>query len=134
MELSEHTLDQQIDFIRQKSDNYWHLPYEAILASLRELQAIKSSSGLPPKPAKLSADTLNVGDDWYFSEDAYDKLEAAALKLAEQNEALRKDAERYRWILTQAAITDFVFKHTKSSDRHVSSTIDDELAARKELK
>lgn len=32
----------------------------------------KPSSGLPPKPAKLSADTLYTDGDRYFSEKAYD--------------------------------------------------------------
>lgn len=36
------------------------------------------AENLPAKPAKLSADTLCIGGDLYFSEAAYDKLEAAA--------------------------------------------------------
>lgn len=44
-------------------------------------------------------------------------------------EALRVDAERYWWILTQAAVTDFIFKYLKSRERHVSNAIDAARAA-----
>lgn len=36
----------------------------------------------------------------------------------------QEDAERYRWILHQAPITDFIFVFTKSKERHVSNAID----------
>ncbi len=38
--------------------------------------------------------------------------------------ALRKDAERYRWILQQAKITDMIFEYTGYQERHVSNAID----------
>lgn len=44
-----------------------------------------------------------------------------------REDALRKDAERYRWILHQAKITDFIFAYTKSDERHVSNAIDDAM-------
>lgn len=45
----------------------------------------------------------------------------------DREDALQKDAERYRWILHQAKITDFIFAYTKSDERHVSNAIDDAM-------
>lgn len=52
---------------------------------------------------------------------------AAANARAEQNE---KDAGRYRWILKQAQITDFIFRVLNSKERHVSNAIDAAIAAK----
>lgn len=45
-----------------------------------------------------------------------------------ENRELQKDAGRYRWILQQAKITDFIFAYTKSDERHVSNAIDATIA------
>lgn len=37
---------------------------------------------------------------------------------------MMKDVERYRWIMSQAKITDFIFTYTKSTERHVNNAID----------
>lgn len=53
---------------------------------------------------------------------------AAERERADRNQAdadrEHEDAERYRWILHQAPITDFIFVFTKSKERHVSNAID----------
>jgi hypothetical protein len=55
--------------------------------------------------------------------EAADRISA----LEAENAELRKDAERYRWILHQSKITDMIFEYTDSRERHVSNAIDQAL-------
>jgi len=49
-----------------------------------------------------------------------DEITALTIEL----ENAEEDAERYKWILSQAKITDFIFAYTKSKERHISNAID----------
>lgn len=50
--------------------------------------------------------------------------EADAILALPEFQELMRDAKRYRWILHQAKITDFIFKYLESPERHVSNAID----------
>jgi len=52
------------------------------------------------------------------------QLERELTAERERADRNQEDAERYRWILHQAPITDFIFRFTKSNERHVSNAID----------
>lgn len=63
------------------------------------------------------------------SRQAVDEAMAALRELAAERERAdrnQEDAERYRWILSQATITDFIFRCLRSRERHVSNAIDAE--------
>jgi hypothetical protein len=55
------------------------------------------------------------------------RLERAEKAKSERDDA--KDAQRYRWILEQAAITDHIFWYLQSRERHVSNAIDEAIKA-----
>lgn len=88
----------------------------------------KSSSGLPPKCGFFYPSAV---DDPVVYKAHYDALYLAALKLAEQNEALRKDAERYRWLRQNPQ---FMGWDSDYRADEIDRNVDAALAARKELK
>ena len=64
-----------------------------------------------------------VKQDVYIPPFVPNEIEILRQQLSEE-QSYKADAERYRWIIRQADITDFIFCFVKSDERHVNNAID----------
>ena len=78
--------------------------------------------------AALNDKYLTVKLAWKLRGDELTRAETALAEANRKMAEFEQDALRYRWVLTKAVITDFIFQFLKSPERHVSNAID---AARK---